>query len=198
MGKPATSIVKQRQDPLRDRYRRVPNAARITDRARTIADGAADPFHGTVALGEGCGAQWRFGLHGAVGGNHDLPTPGDLLCAALASCLDATIRTVADRLAVRIEALEVEVNAEADVRGALIVDPNVPVGFQRVRCCLRLRSSDDTDPARMRMLLAAAEYGCVVLQTLRKGVAVETRVAAPLREAAEQSEPRPHLCEVRQ
>ena len=97
------------------------------------------PFPGTVALGEGCGAQWYLGLHGALGGNHDLPTPGDLLCAAVASCLDATIRTVADRLAIPIQALEVGVSAEADVRGALIVDPSVPVGFQNVRCCLRLR-----------------------------------------------------------
>jgi uncharacterized OsmC-like protein len=150
-----------------------------------MAAGAADPFHGTVVLGDGCGAQWRFGLHGAIGGDHDLPTPGDLLCAALASCLDATIRTVADRLAVRIEALEVGVNAEADVRGTLIVDPSVPVGFQRMRCCLRLQPADDTDPASMQMLLAAAEYGCVVLQTLRKGVAVEMHVVGPIHEPAE-------------
>ena len=185
MGKTPASIVKQRQDPLRARYRSTPSEARITDCARTIDDRGADPFHGTVTLGEGYGAHWRFGIHGAVGGDHDLPTPGDLLCAALASCLDATIRMVADRLDIRIETLEVAVSAEADVRGMLLVDPSVPVGFQRMQYCLRLRPADDADPAKLQMLLAATEYSCVVLQTLRKGVPVETRAVGPLREAAE-------------
>ena len=53
MGKTATSIVKQRQDPLRERYRSAPNEAVITDCARTIADSVADPFHGAVLPGEG-------------------------------------------------------------------------------------------------------------------------------------------------
>ena len=92
---------------------------------------------------------------------------------------------VADRLDIRIEALEVEVSAELDLRGTLLVDRSVPVGLQRVRCCLRLRPADDTDPAKLQMLLAATEYSCVVLQTLRKGVPVETRVVEPLSEAAE-------------
>ena len=90
-----------------------------------------------------------------------------MLCAALAGCLDATIRMIADRLDVRIDALEVAVSAEADVRGELIVDPSVPVGIQRIRCCLRLRPAEDADPASLRMLLAATEHSCTVLQTLR-------------------------------
>lgn len=185
MGKMAVSVVKQRQDPLRERYRRMPSEALIMDRARSIYDLGADPFHGTVKPGGGYGAQWRFGAHGAIGGDHNLPTPGDLLCAALASCVDASIRMVADRLDIRIEALEVAVSAEADVRGTLLVDPSVPVGFQRMDCCLQLRPADDADPAKLQMLLAATQYSCVVLQTLRKGVRVETRIVGPHREAAE-------------
>lgn len=185
MGRTATSIVKERQDPLRERYRSVPNEALITYHARTIDDRRGDPFHGAVLLAEGLGAQWGFGIHRAFGGDHDLPTPGDMLCAALASCLDATIRMMADRLDLRIDALEVAVSAEADVRGELIVDPSVPVGFQRIRCWLRLRPAQDADPARLRMLLAATEHSCTVLQTLRKGVPVETRVVEPVREAAQ-------------
>ena len=91
-----SSIVKQRQDPLRARYRSVAADAQITDSARTVADVAADPFHGTVVPGDGHGNRWRFGIHRAVGGYHDLPNPGDVLCAALASCLDFTIRIIAD------------------------------------------------------------------------------------------------------
>lgn len=193
MGKSSTSIVKERQDPLRQLYRSIPTEAQITDCARTTDNRGADPFHGAVMAGEGHGVQWRFGIHRAVGGDHDLPNPGDMLCGALASCLDATIRMVADRLHIRIEALEVAVNAEADVRGALLVDPHVPVGFQRVQCCLRLQPADSADRARLQMLLAAAEHSCVVLQTLRTGVPVETRVVESIHEAAEQSGP--HLRE---
>ena len=184
MGSTAINIVKQRQDPLRERYRCVPNEARITDCARTIAHGAADPFHGAVVPGEGHGVEWRFGVHRAVGGDHDLPNPGDMLCAALSSCLDTTIRMIAHRLDIGIETLEVEVSAELDLRGTLLVDRSVPVGLQQVRCCLRLRPAEGTDPAKLQMLLAATEYSCVVLQTLRKGVPVETRVIGPLGEAA--------------
>jgi uncharacterized OsmC-like protein len=185
MGKTATSIVKQRQDPLRARYRSVPSEALITHHARTIDGRGADPFHGAVILGEGFGAQWRFGVHRAVGGDHDLPTPEDMLCAALASCLDATVRMIADRLDIPIQALEVAVSAEADVRGELIVDPSVPVGFHRICCCLGLRPAADVHPERLQLLLAATEHSCAVLQTLRKGVPVETRVVEPVREAAQ-------------
>jgi hypothetical protein len=41
--------------------------------------------------------QAAFGTHTAVGGESDYPVPGELLCAAVASCLDSTIRTIANR-----------------------------------------------------------------------------------------------------
>jgi uncharacterized OsmC-like protein len=185
MGQTSTSIVKQRQDPLRARYRGAAADARITDCARTVADGADGPFHGTVVPGEGHGARWRFGIHRALGGYHDRPNPGDTLCAALASCLDATLRMLADRLEIPIRSLEVVVDAELDVRGTLVVDRSVPVGFQRMRCHVRLQPANDADPAKVQMLLAAAEHSCVVLQTLRKGVPVEARIGGPLSHVAE-------------
>jgi uncharacterized OsmC-like protein len=184
MAKTSVSIVKQRQDPLRERYRSAVNEARITDGARTLNDGAGDPFHGTVVAGEGHRSQWRFGIHRAVGGDHDLPNPGDMLCAALAACLDATIRMVADRLDIRIESLEVAVTAEVDVRGTLLVDRNVAVGFQSMQCRVRLQPAAGADAAKLQVLLAAAEHSCVVLETLRKGVPVETRVGGSFSEAA--------------
>jgi uncharacterized OsmC-like protein len=184
MAKTSVSIVKQRQDPLRERYRSAVNEARITDGARTLNDGAGDPFHGTVVAGEGHGSPWRFGIHRAVGGDHDLPNPGDMLCAALASCLDSTIRMIADRLDIRIESLEVAVTAEVDVRGTLLVDRNVAVGFQSMQCRVQFQPAAGADPAKLRVLLAAAEHSCVVLQTLRKGVPVETHIGGSLGEAA--------------
>ncbi|HTQ00788.1 MAG TPA: OsmC family protein [Casimicrobiaceae bacterium] len=169
-------IVRQRQDPLRKRYRSDPAEAWIDDQARTLNACDTDPFHGAVVPANGGDAPLRFGVHRAVGGFHDYPNPGDLLCAALAACLDSTLRIVADRLAIRLGSLHVDVTAECDVRGCLQVDPAVPVGFQRMRCRVRLRPRDEIDENKMRMLVAVAESCCVVLQTLRNGVAVQAEV----------------------
>ena len=178
MGTRNTGIVQQRQGPLRERYRRVPADAWINDGARTLDACDEDPFHGNVVPANGGDAPLRFGIHRAVGGFHDFPNPGDLLSAALAACFDSTLRMVADHLGIRLASLNVEVTAECDVRGCLQVDAAVPVGFQRMRCRVRLQPKDGTDENKTRMLVGVAENCCVVLQTLRNGVAVETEVDA--------------------
>jgi uncharacterized OsmC-like protein len=169
------SIAKQRQDPLRERYRTASDEACIVDSAKTIMNGADDPFHGEVVAGEGQGGSWRVGIHRAVGGYHDLPNPGDILCAALASCFHSTLRIIADRLEIPIASLEVDTHAEVDVRGTLLVDRNVPVGFQKIRCQVRLDPGANVLPEKVKMLQAAVEHSCVVLQTLRNGVPVHTQ-----------------------
>jgi uncharacterized OsmC-like protein len=178
MGSRSTGFVQQRQGPLRERYRRVPADAWINDGARTVNACDEDPFHGNVVPANGGDAPLRFGVHRAVGGFHDYPNPGDLLSAALAACFDSTLRIVADHLCIRLESLNVQVTAECDVRGCLQVDPVVPVGFQRMRCRVRLQPKDGTDENKTRMLVGVAENCCVVLQTLRNGVSVETEVDA--------------------
>jgi uncharacterized OsmC-like protein len=170
-----TIDVRARQVPLREHYKSAPKDAVITDRARSAGGVETDPFHGRVVPGSReYGLSWPFGIHAAVGGDHDGPNPGDLLCAALAACLDSTIRMIMSRHHVRLTALEVDVTADVDVRGTLVVDRSVPVGFQSMRCRVALRAAEGTDPARVDKLLAAAEHSCAVLQSLRAGVAVET------------------------
>lgn len=171
--------VRGRQDPLRERYKVAPEKAAITDRARTTGGTGTDPFHGFVVAGdEDFGVNWPFGIHRAVGGCHDAPNPGDMLCGALAACLDSTIRMIAERLGVTLNVLEVEVTADVDVRGTLLVETTVPVGFQSMRCHVHLQAAEDTDPKVVQKLLSAAEHSCVVLQTLRSGIPVETRFSA--------------------
>lgn len=168
-------IVKQRQDPLRERYRTAPDEARITDSAKTAMNGSEDPFHATVLPGEECGASWGVGIHRVIGGYHDLPNPGDILCAALASCLHSTLRMIADRLEIPVMNLQVSTRAELDARGTLVVDRSVPVGFQQVKCQILLKPAADVPQEKVKMLQAAAEHSCVVLQTLRNGVSVQTQ-----------------------
>jgi len=172
------SLVRQRQEPLRNRYRKEPAAAWIQDGAKTIDACSSDAFHGAVLPANSVDAPLRFGIHRAVGGNHDYPNPGDLLSAALAACLDSTVRMIADHLDIRLTSLDVAVEADCDVRGCLLVDPSVPVGFQSMRCRVRMQPEGMVEPQRLQMLIAAAERSCVVLQTLRNGVSVQTHVDA--------------------
>jgi uncharacterized OsmC-like protein len=157
---------------LIDRYRAEPAAARIEDGAETRLGEASDAFHGEVLPDNSHGHPLPFGIHRAVGGDHDLPNPGDLLSAALATCLHSTTRMVADRLHVEILDLSVHVTSDVDVRGCLLVDPSVPVGFQHMRAAIRVLVSDRADADRVRLLPMVAERCCVVFQTLKGGTDV--------------------------
>jgi len=174
---PESVDVRERHLPLYGRYQESPEAAMITDRAIATGGVEVDPFHGIVEPGsEDYGVGWEFGIHRAVGGFHDAPNPGDILCAALAACLDSTTRIIADRLDVTLKSLDVEVTADVDVRGTLVVEKDVPVGFQSMACHVDIRAEDGTAPELVETLIEAAEYSCVNLQTLLSGVPVETSI----------------------
>lgn len=168
------SIIAKQQAPLRQLYRDMPEQAITRKSARTSSTNipASDPFHGEVEIGEGYGTFLRFGLDRYVGGLHDAPNPGDLMCAALATCTDGAIRMIADLMAIRLTALEVEVTGELDVRGCLLVDRDVRVGFERLSCSVRVAAAEGTDRRRLDALVAAAERVCVNIDTLRSGVEV--------------------------
>lgn len=183
MGEDFRTLVTQRQQPLQSRYGKASDEARITDQAVAHSAGA-DPFHGSVTVGEGRAAPLDFGIHRAIGGDHDLPNPGDILCGALAACLDSTLRMIAARMGLTLDTLEVSVNAHADVRGCLMVDRTVPAGFQGIDVDVRLIPAGGTDPAQVRMLTSAAEQCCVVLQTLRGDVPVTTNFSETAGSAA--------------
>lgn len=166
--------VRELQGPLRAQYKSSPESARVTDHARTSGEEASDPFHSTVEPMPGCGVSLPVGVHRAVGGMHDAPTPGDILCAALAACQDSAVRMVANVLGVELEFLSVEVTGDVDVRGTMAIDNQVPVGFQSMNCNVRLRAKEGTNPRLLKKLQEAAEYCCVVQQTLRNPPSVQT------------------------
>jgi uncharacterized OsmC-like protein len=170
------SIVAQRQASLRALYAERPQEAVTQKSARTTSAevAATDPFHGEVELGSGYGTTVRFGLDRYIGGVHDAPNPGDLLCAALAACQDGSIRMIANLLGVELTELQVEVTGELDVRGCLGADREVRVGFEALECHASLRAQEGTDPRRLQTLVAAAERFCVNLDTLRGGIEVVT------------------------
>lgn len=164
------STVFRRQAPLRAAYKERPEAAVICKRVRTERRLGTDALHGTVIPGDPYGVTWQFGIDRAVGGFHDAPNPGEMLCAALAACQDSTIRMVADLLGVTLDEIEVEVIGKVDVRGSLAVDRSAPVGFESMECMVRLQAAPETPAALIKQLLTAAEHSCINLATLRSGV----------------------------
>lgn len=166
------SSIVQRQQSLGRHYVEAPDDAWIADHARALPGNHIDAIHGVVEPANSGGVRHQYGIHRAVGGDHDAPSPGDLLSAALAACLHSTLRMVAERLEVMLLDSEVIVTARADVRGALMVDPTVPVGFQRMNCDVRLEVPAETDQRTIKTLIDGAERCCVVFQTLKAGTKV--------------------------
>jgi hypothetical protein len=81
---------------------------------------------------------------------------------------------VANLLGVELTHLQVKVTATADVRGAMAMDPRVPVGFQAITCDINYSAKEGTDPELLQKLHVAAERCCVVQQTLRAPPTVKT------------------------
>ncbi len=175
------SLVARRQDPLRALYREDPTQALSYKEVHTLYTGTTDAVHGRVLPTGFPGVAWDYGIDDTVGGFDDLPNPGHLLCAALAACMDSTVRMIADRLGVRIERLEVEVNGDADVRGCLAISRSVRPGFRQMQCRLALELDPAVDPQVGAMLVRQTEKLCVTLDTLRNGtpIAVDFEVAHP-------------------
>lgn len=162
------------QKPLKAKYKETPSFAMVIDHAKTSGEFPSDPFHSTVEPMDGCGVRVPVGVHAALGGPHDAPTPGDLLCAALAACQDSSIRMVANLLGVELTELEVQVTGTVDVRGAMAMDPTVPVGFQSMNCDVRMKVKDGTPTELLQTLQIVAKKCCVVLQTLKSPPSVQT------------------------
>ena len=154
--------VYEAQVSLRAQYMETPELAMVTDEARTCGIDPSDPFHSQVKPMLGGDATVPFGVHRAVGGPYDAPCPGDLLCAALAACQDSSVRMVANLMGIELLALEVQVKATVDVRGAMGIQTDVPVGFQSITCDIHLK-------AHVRSKIKQ----CVESLHVRRGVASE-------------------------
>ncbi len=176
------SLVAGRQAPLRRTYLDDPQRALSVKWAATKSGAGADAFHSVVEIGKGYGVSQRLGIDHMVGGDHDLPNPADLLCAALAACEDSAVRMIADLLGIQILDLRVEVVGEVDVRGALAIDRSVKVGFRSMNCRVHLRVPQNTEQPRLAALRKQSEASCVNLDTLRSGVPVGVDFAIEIAE----------------
>jgi uncharacterized OsmC-like protein len=162
--------MKDRHTPLCEGYVERPERAMIIDSARTSSANvsARVPIYTEAVLGRNIPVSVPVGIHTAVGGECDYPNPGDILCGAIASCLDSTIRVVCNRVGVTLKELSVEVDGIADVRGTLRVDRDAPVGFQRFDIRVHIKPAGFVPKMMLKRIVKGAESSCVVLQTLRR------------------------------
>lgn len=164
------SIVKERLQPLMSTYLENPGAAWITDVAIIEGKDLNDPLHTSVSINEELKLDFPIGVHRAVGGYHDFPNPGNLLCAALASCFESTLRMIANRL--QITLIKTKIKANVDVRGTLMINKDVPVAFQHMGLGVEITISNTVQKELADKLLKATERSCIVLQTLLRGTPV--------------------------
>ncbi|WP_127130653.1 OsmC family protein [Georgenia sp. SYP-B2076] len=158
--------LRERQRPLKDRYREDPRAALTPLRAHgTFADGGI-----TATVGSWAGPV-RAGLHRATGGDGSDACSGDMLLEALLACAGVTLRSVATALGVDVRAAELVAEGRFDARGTLGVDRAAPVGVTDVVLTVTL-DTDATDE-QLEKLGTLTERYCVVGQSLATPPTIE-------------------------
>lgn len=166
--------IKALQRPLREAYEADPASAPLTLRVRSAPSDLADPLHCAVTPDSTPDVTWRSGAHPAVGGTGDVPCSGDLLLAALAACQEVTLRMVAANQGIELLDVQVQVEGDWDPRGTLAMGREFPIGLTAIRCHTSVRVGADVNAQRAARLLKSAERYCVVLNTLRAGMDIQS------------------------
>ena len=156
------------QRPLKDQYRADPATARITLQARGVQTDA--PISCSVDLGR---AIYDAQAHAGVGGAGTGACSGDLLLGALAACAQITCQMVATAMGIPVRRIEVVVEGDLDLRGTLGIVRDIPVGFEAIRTRFEIDAPEAT-PEQLSALQEKTEQYCVVMQTLRQGVALSS------------------------
>ena len=175
----AAAEMRAAQKPLKDKYRANAKSALVT----LTSTGNLDPSSLTCSLSSAPAAKRVAGLHKAAGGKGPDMTSelcsGDMLLESLVACFGVTVRAVATSMSIPVTGGTVTAEADLDFRGTMGVKAedgsNVAVGFQKIVLKVRLEV-DEEYKDQMEKLISLSERYCVVLQTLRNGVTVETKL----------------------
>jgi uncharacterized OsmC-like protein len=77
------------------------------------------------------------------------------------------MRIIANRFGITLTELEVEIKGVVDVRGTLMIDRTVSVGFERFDISVYLQAAHDLSVEHKKLLIDAAENSCIVMQTIK-------------------------------
>lgn len=160
--------LRELQAPLKDKYRKEPDAALITLKAKGKLD---DGISCKVETGRAIAVA---GLHPATGGSGHELCSGDMLLEALVACAGVTVRAVSTALGINVRGGSVEAEGDLDFRGTLGVDKEAAVGFKSIR--VKFTLDTDAPQEQIDKLLTLTERYCVVLQTVRNAVPAEAVV----------------------
>lgn len=169
------ATLRSMQAPLKERYKGDARAALITLRAK----GALDDTRIACKVETGR-ALAVAGLHPATGGSGVELCSGDMLLEALVACAGVTLKAVATALEIPLKSAGVSAEGDLDFRGTLAVAKEAPVGFVAIRVEFSIDS--DAPQEKLEQLLRLTERYCVVYQTLRGGVPVQTRMSRAARD----------------
>src|SRR5579862_7744021 len=126
------------QAPLKQRYREIPDAARVPARAEARLE--QDDIACSVPSWHG---ETKAGLHSATGGSGDLACSADMLLEAVVACAGVTLRAVATAMGVTVRAGKVIAEGTWDARGTLGIDHGVPVGLTDIALKFEIESDAD-------------------------------------------------------
>jgi uncharacterized OsmC-like protein len=157
--------LKNRQAPLKQRYRDDPGGARWVLKA----EGELRQARITCQITSGH-SKPEAGLHPATGGDGTDACSGDMLLESLGACAGVTLTAVATALGITLRSGTVHVEGDLDFRGTLGVSKDAPVGFSAIR--LRFDIDSDATPEQLASLLKLTERYCVIYQTLRNPPAI--------------------------
>lgn len=160
------SDLQAEQAPLKEAYEADPDAAQIT--LTVTGEQREDVRACNVDIGR---AIYEAELHEGAGGPGTGACSGDLLLGALAACSQLTAQAVAENFGLDVD-VSVEASGDLDLRGAMGIDEDAPVGFEDLR--LAVTVDGDVDEDTRAALQRYTERYCVVYQTLASPPEVET------------------------
>jgi uncharacterized OsmC-like protein len=109
-------------------------------------------------------------------GTDEHPNPQEFLLGALNSCLVVGYAMGAALRGIRLESIEIETEGALDLRGFLGVDSDVPAGYRRLACRVRLRAR--TSAARLRELHESVKATSPNFFNLTRAVRIEADLEA--------------------
>ncbi len=154
------SDLRERQAPIKARYRDEPESAQFTLRA----EGSLGEEKLTCNVNTGRGLL-EAGLHPATGGDGLSLCSGDMLLEALVACAGVTLRAVASALEVEVRGGTIIAEGTLDFRGTLAISKDVPVGFRDIKLRFQLDTTATDD--QLATLLKLTERYCVIYQTIK-------------------------------
>lgn len=78
---------------------------------------------------------------------------------------------ISNKLGIELFETNISATALVDVRGTLMIDKSVPVGFQSMHIDALIIAKNTNDKL-LNTLIKGAKHSCIVYQTIKKGIPI--------------------------